>query len=136
MLQAMNTGHDGSLTTGHANSPRDMLSRLETMVLMAGMDLPVRAIREQIASAVDLIVQQSRLRDGSRKITAITEVQGMEGDMITLQDVFTFDQEAFEGGKVIGRIKPTGVRPKFMPKLEDAGIRLSPTVFGLADRFF
>ena len=136
MLQAMNTGHDGSLTTGHANTPRDMLSRLETMVLMAGMDLPVRAIREQIASAVDLIVQQSRMRDGSRKITAITEVQGMEGDMITLQDVFTFEQESFEAGKVIGRIKPTGVRPKFMPKLEDAGIRLSPTVFGLADRFF
>src|SRR5579884_1399902 len=136
MLQAMNTGHDGSLTTGHANSPRDMLSRLETMVLMAGMDLPVRAIREQIASAVDLIVQQSRLRDGSRKIVAITEVQGMEGEMITLQDIFTFEQEAFEGGKVIGRIKPTGVRPKFMPKLEDAGIRLPPTVFGLSDRFF
>src|SRR5215210_1713435 len=136
MLQAMNTGHDGSLTTGHANSPRDMLSRLETMVLMAGMDLPVRAIREQIASAVDLIVQQSRMRDGSRKITAITEVQGMEGDMITLQDIFLFEQESFEGGKVIGRIKPTGVRPKFMPRLEDAGIRLSPTVFGLSERFF
>jgi pilus assembly protein CpaF len=136
MLQAMNTGHDGSLTTGHANSPRDMLSRLETMVLMAGMDLPVRAIREQVASAVDLIVQQSRMRDGSRKITAITEVQGMEGDMITLQDVFTFEQESFEAGKVIGRIKPTGVRPKFMPRLEDAGIRLSPTVFGLSERFF
>ena len=136
MLQAMNTGHDGSLTTGHANTPRDMLSRLETMVLMAGMDLPVRAIREQVASAVDLIVQQSRMRDGTRKITAITEVQGMEGDMITLQDVFTFEQESFEGGKVIGRIKPTGVRPKFMPRLEDAGIRLSPTVFGLSERFF
>jgi len=136
MLQAMNTGHDGSLTTGHANSPRDMLARLETMVLMAGMDLPVRAIREQIASAVDVIVQQSRMRDGSRKITAITEVQGMEGDVVVLQDVFTFEQEAFEGGKVIGRIKPTGVRPKFMPKLEDAGIRLSPTIFGLSDRFF
>jgi pilus assembly protein CpaF len=136
MLQAMNTGHDGSLTTGHANSPRDMLSRLETMVLMAGMDLPVRAIREQIASAVDLIVQQSRLRDGSRKITSITEVQGMEGEVVVLQDVFTFEQEAFEGGKVIGRIKPTGVRPKFMPKLEDAGIRLPPTIFGLSDRFF
>jgi pilus assembly protein CpaF len=136
MLQAMNTGHDGSLTTGHANSPRDMLARLETMVLMAGMDLPVRAIREQISSAVDLIVQQSRLRDGSRKITAITEVQGMEGDVVVLQDVFTFEQEAFEGGKVIGRIKPTGVRPKFMPKLEDSGIRLSPTIFGLSDRFF
>ncbi len=136
MLQAMNTGHDGSLTTGHANTPRDMLSRLETMVLMAGMDLPVRAIREQVASAVDLIVQQSRLRDGSRKITNITEVQGMEGEIITLQDVFVFEQEAFEGGKVIGRMKPTGVRPKFMPKIEDAGIRLSPSIFGLADRFF
>jgi pilus assembly protein CpaF len=136
MLQAMNTGHDGSLTTGHANTPRDMLSRLETMVLMAGMDLPVRAIREQVASAVDLIVQQSRLRDGTRKIVALTEVQGMEGDMITLQDVFVFEQEAYEGGKVVGRVKPTGVRPKFMPKLEDAGIHLSPAVFGLADRFF
>jgi pilus assembly protein CpaF len=136
MLQAMNTGHDGSLTTGHANSPRDMLARLETMVLMAGMDLPVRAIREQVASAVDLIVQQSRIRDGSRKIVAITEVQGMEGDMIVLQDVFTFAQEAFENGKVIGQIKPTGVRPKFMPKLEDSGIRLAPSVFGLSERFF
>src|SRR5579883_213468 len=136
MLQAMNTGHDGSLTTGHANSPRDMLSRLETMVLMAGMDLPVRAIREQISSAVDLIVHQARLRDGSRKITHITEVQGMEGDTITLQDVFLFEQEAYESGKVIGRIRPTGVRPKFMPKLEDAGIHLPATVFGLPDRFF
>src|SRR4051794_39605837 len=136
MLQAMNTGHDGSLTTGHANSPRDMLARLETMVLMAGMDLPVRAIREQIASAVDLIVQQSRMRDGSRKIVAITEVQGMEGDMITLQDVFTFEQTGLEGGRVIGGVKPTGVRPKFMPKLEDAGINLPPSVFGLSERFF
>jgi pilus assembly protein CpaF len=136
MLQAMNTGHDGSLTTAHANSPRDVLSRLETMVLMAGMDLPVRAIREQISSAVDLIVHQARLRDGSRKVTHITEVQGMEGDTITLQDIFLFEQEAYEGGKVIGRIRPTGVRPKFMPKLEDAGIRLPATVFGLPDRFF
>jgi pilus assembly protein CpaF len=136
MLQAMNTGHDGSLTTGHANTPRDMLARLETMVLMAGMDLPVRAIREQIASAVDLIVQQSRIRDGSRKIVAVTEVQGMEGDIITLQDVFVFEQEAFENGKVIGRMRPTGVRPKFMTKLEDAGVHLAPSVFGLADRFF
>jgi pilus assembly protein CpaF len=136
MLQAMNTGHDGSLTTGHANSPRDMLARLETMVLMAGMDLPVKAIREQVSSAVDLIVQQSRLRDGSRKITNVTEVQGMEGDVITLQDVFAFEQEGFENGKIIGRLKPTGVRPKFMPKLEDAGIHLPPTVFGISDRFF
>ncbi len=136
MLQAMNTGHDGSLTTGHANSPRDMLSRLETMVLMAGMDLPVRAIREQISSAVDLIVQQSRMRDGSRKVTHITEVQGMEGEKITLQDVFLFEQEAYENGRVIGAIKPTGVRPKFMPKIEEAGIQLSPTIFGLAQGYF
>jgi pilus assembly protein CpaF len=136
MLQAMNTGHDGSLTTGHANSPRDMLSRLETMVLMAGMDLPVRAIREQMSSAVDLIVQQSRMRDGSRKVTHITEVQGMEGDTIILQDIFLFHQEAFDNGKVIGSIKPTGVRPKFMPKLEDAGIQLPPSIFGLAPGFF
>src|SRR4029079_17590384 len=101
MLQAMNTGHDGSLTTGHANTPRDMLSRLETMVLMAGMDLAIRAIREQNSSAVDVIVQQSRMRDGSRKLTHITEVQGMEGDKVTLQDVFLFEQESFENGKVV-----------------------------------
>jgi pilus assembly protein CpaF len=136
MLQAMNTGHDGSLTTGHANTPRDMLSRLETMVLMAGMDPPVRAIREQISSAVDVIVQQSRMRDGSRKVTHITEVQGMEGDKITLQDVFLFEQEAFENGKVIGSIKPTGVRPKFMPKIEESGISLPPTIFGLSAGYF
>jgi len=136
MLQAMNTGHDGSLTTGHANTPRDMLARLETMVLMAGMDLPVRAIREQISSAVDVIVQQSRMRDGSRKVTHITEVQGMEGDKVTLQDVFLFEQESFENGKVVGAIKPTGVRPKFMPKIEDSGIQLSPAIFGLGAGFF
>lgn len=130
MLQAMNTGHDGSLTTGHANSPRDMLSRLETMVLMAGMDLPVRAIREQIASAVDLIVQQARLRDGSRKITHLTEVQGMEGDVITLQDIFVFEQTGKdETGKVTGRLKPTGIRPKFLDKLAANGINLSPEIF-------
>jgi pilus assembly protein CpaF len=131
MLQAMNTGHDGSLTTGHANTPRDMLSRLETMVLMAGMDLPVRAIREQISSAVDVIIQQSRMRDHSRKVTHITEVQGMEGDKITLQDIFLFEQEAFENGKVVGSIKPTGVRPKCMPKIEDSGIQLPPSIFGV-----
>jgi pilus assembly protein CpaF len=131
MLQAMNTGHDGSLTTVHSNSPRDTLSRLETMVLMAGMELPVRAIREQVSSALDLIVHVDRLRDGTRKLTAITEVQGMEGDIIVLQDVFQFRQDAFEGGRVIGRILPTGVRPRFMPKIEDAGIRLPPSVFGL-----
>ena len=103
MLQAMNTGHDGSMTTVHANTPRDALSRLETMVLMAGIDLPVRAIREQIASAVDLIVQQSRLKDGTRKITSITEVQGMEGDVIVMQDIFVFEQTGIENGKIVGR---------------------------------
>ncbi len=135
MLQAMNTGHDGSLTTAHANSPRDTLARLETMCLMAGMDLPVRAIREQVASAVDLIVQQSRMRDGSRKVINITEVQGMEGDVVVLQDVFEFEQTGFEAGKVIGRLKATGVRPKFIDKIEDAGIRLPPNIFGVAERF-
>src|SRR5512138_378041 len=106
MLQAMNTGHDGSMTTAHSNSPRDTLSRLETMTMMAGMDLPVRAIREQIASAVDLVIHQERLRDGSRKIVKITEVQGMEGDMITLSDIFEFEQTGVEGGKIVGRIRP------------------------------
>src|SRR5215207_8524502 len=113
MLQAMNTGHDGSLTTLHANTPRDALSRLETMVLMSGMDLPVRAIREQIASAVNLILQQSRMKDGTRKIVAITEVQGMEGDVIVTQDVFVYEQTGIENGKIVGRMKPTGIRPKF-----------------------
>lgn len=130
MLQAMNTGHDGSLTTGHANTPRDMLSRLETMVLMAGMELPVRAIREQIASAIDVIVQQSRLRDGSRKITHITEVQGMEGEVVTLQDIFIFEQTGRdENGKVSGRFKPTGIRPKFLEKIAANGINVPNEVF-------
>lgn len=130
MLQAMNTGHDGSLTTGHANSPRDMLSRLETMVLMAGMDLPIRAIREQISSAVDIIVQQSRMRDGTRKITHITEVQGMEGDIIVLQDLFIFEHTGLDGdGKITGRFKSTGIRPKFVKQLEDAGIQLPAVMF-------
>jgi pilus assembly protein CpaF len=130
MLQAMNTGHDGSLTTGHANTPRDMLSRLETMVLMAGMDLPVRAIREQIASAIDVIVQQSRLRDGSRKITHITEVQGMEGEVVTLQDIFVFESTGKdENGKIIGRFKPTGIRPKFLEKVAANGITVPNEVF-------
>ncbi|MBI4492345.1 MAG: CpaF family protein, partial [Chloroflexi bacterium] len=136
MLQAMNTGHDGSLTTLHANTPRDALSRIETMTLYAGVDLPIRAIREQMSSALDVVVQQSRLRDGSRKITYVTEVQGMEGDTITLQDIFVFEQEAFEGGKVVGRVKPTGVRPKFMPRIEDAGIHLPASIFGISERFF
>jgi len=130
MLQAMNTGHDGSLTTGHANSPRDMLARLETMVLMAGMDLPVRAIREQMASAVDMIVQQSRLKDGTRKITYITEVLGLEGDTIVLQDIFIFDQKGVnENGKIVGQFKSTGIRPKFLNKLESSGVRLSDDIF-------
>jgi pilus assembly protein CpaF len=130
MLQAMNTGHDGSMSTGHANTPRDMLSRLETMVLMAGMDLPLRAIREQIASAVDLIVHQNRLKDGSRKITNITEVQGMEGDVIVMQDIFVFEQTGVVEGRIQGRLKPTGIRPKFVEKFEVAGIHLPPNVFG------
>jgi len=130
MLQAMNTGHDGSLTTGHANSPRDMISRLETMVMMAGMDLPSKAIREQIASAVDLIIQQSRLKDGSRKITHITEVVGMEGDVITLQDIFIFEQQGVDkNGKIIGELKPTGIRPTFMHKFEEFGVTLPADLF-------
>ena len=131
MLQAMNTGHDGSLTTAHANTPRDCIARLEVMCLMAGMDLPVRAIREQIASAVDVIVQQQRLRDGSRKILFITEVQGMEGQMVTMSDIFEFEQTGLEQGKIIGRITPTGIRPKFINRIEEAGIHMSAAVFGL-----
>jgi pilus assembly protein CpaF len=130
MLQAMNTGHDGSMSTGHANSPRDMLSRLETMVMMAGMDLPLKAIREQVASAVDLIVHQNRLKDGSRKIVAITEVQGMEGDVIVMQDIFVFEQTAVVEGKIQGKLRPTGIRPKFVEKFEVHGIHLPPNVFG------
>jgi len=130
MLQAMNTGHDGSMTTAHANTPRDTLSRLETMCLMAGMDLPMRAIREQIAAAVDVIVQQDRLKDGTRKITSITEVQGMEGDVIVLQDIFSFQQTGIENGRIVGRMKPTGIRPKFINRFEVANIYLPPNVFG------
>ncbi len=130
MLQAMNTGHDGSLTTGHANTPRDMLARLETMVLMAGMELTVKAIREQISSAVDIIVQQSRLKDGSRKITHITEVIGMEGEIITLQDIFIFKQTGKDSrGKFIGSMIPTGIIPKFMEKFERSGIMLPSDLF-------
>ena len=134
MLQAMNTGHDGSLTTAHANSPRDTLSRLETMCLMAGMDLPVRAIRDQIASAIDLIIQQERMRDGTRKIVAITEVQGMEGDVIVMSDLFTFEQQGIEDGRVVGRLKPTGIRPKFMEQIESANIHLPANIFGVSAR--
>ena len=135
MLQAMNTGHDGSLTTCHSNSPRDTIARLEVMCLMAGMDLPVRAIREQIASAVDLICHQERLRDGSRKVTKVTEVQGMEGDMITMSDIFEFEQTGVEGGKIVGRIRPTGIRPKFIDRIEAAGIYLPPSVFGIGKTY-
>ena len=131
MLQAMNTGHDGSISTVHANSPRDVLSRLETMVLMAGVDLPVKAIREQIASALDLIIHLNRLKDGTRRIVKITEVQGMEGDIITLQDVFSFDYSSGidEMGNFRGIIKPTGLRPKFMTKLNDYGITVPVDAF-------
>jgi len=130
MLQAMNTGHDGSLTTAHANSPRDILSRLETMVLMSGMDLPVRAIREQISSAIDLIIQQTRLKDGSRKITYITEVSGMEGDVITLQDIFVYKEEDFDNtGRIKGRLVPTGLKPGFMDKLLKTSVVLPADMF-------
>jgi pilus assembly protein CpaF len=134
MLQAMNTGHDGSMTTAHSNSPRDTLARLETMVMMAGMELPVRAIREQVSSAIDLIVHQERMRDGTRKVVNITEVSGMEGDVITMTDIFVFEQSGFEGGKIIGRIRPTGLRPKFMEKIETSGIHLPPSIFGIGER--
>ena len=135
MLQAMNTGHDGSLSTVHANSPRDAIARLETLVLMAGMDLPLRAIREQIASAVDVVVQLTRLRDGTRRVTHVTEVQGMEGETVTLQDAFLFDYSAGVDahGTFLGKPVPTGVRPRFTDKFDDLGIKLSPRVFGAAE---
>jgi pilus assembly protein CpaF len=134
MLQAMNTGHDGSMTTAHANTPRDAIARIETMCLMAGMDLPVRAIREQIAGAVDVICQQARMRDGSRKVTTITEISGMEGDVITMTDIFVFEQTGTENGRIVGRTRPTGLRPKFMDKIEAAGIHLPPSIFGIGER--
>ena len=134
MLQAMNTGHDGSMTTLHSNGPRDTLSRLETMTLMAGMDLPSKAIREQISSAVDLICHQERMRDGTRKITNITEVSGMEGEVITMTDIFVFEQTGTENGQIVGRLRPTGLRPKFMDKIETAGINLPPSIFGIGER--
>jgi pilus assembly protein CpaF len=137
MLQAMNTGHDGSMTTLHSNSPRDTLARIETMVMMAGVELPHRAIREQIASAVDLIVHQERLFDGSRKVVNISEVQGMEGDVIILQDIFRFDQTGLVRGKVQGQLRATGVRPKFEVKLARNGVKLQDSLFssGIAHRF-
>jgi pilus assembly protein CpaF len=131
MLQAMNTGHDGSLTTVHANSPRDAISRLETLSLMSGMDLPLLVVREQIAAAVDVIVQQSRFSDGSRKVTSITEVSGMEGDTVVLSEIFSFKQTGVgENGLVVGELKPTGLRPMFGPRLEAAGFKLKPEIFG------
>ncbi|MGY1615545.1 CpaF family protein [Geodermatophilus sp. SYSU D00691] len=135
MLQAMNTGHDGSLSTVHANSPRDAIARLETLVLMAGMDLPLRAIREQIASAVDVVVQLTRLRDGTRRVTHVTEVQGMEGETVTLQDAFLFDYSAGvdAAGRFLGKPVPTGVRPRFTDRFAELGIALSPRVFGVAE---
>jgi pilus assembly protein CpaF len=132
MLQAMNTGHDGSMSTGHANTPRDMLARLETMVLMAGMDLPLRAIREQIASAVDLVIHLGRLPDGTRKVTQVTEVQSMEGDIVVMQDVFVFEQTGLVDGKIQGRLRPTGVRPRFAEKFAIQGIELPAAVYALA----
>jgi pilus assembly protein CpaF len=130
MLQAMNTGHDGSLTTLHANTARDALSRLETMVLMAGMELPLKVIRQQIASAVDVIVQQSRMKNGPRKITAISEVAGMEGDTIVMTDIFKYEQTGVtQDGGIIGQFKPTGIRPMFSPRLEAVGYRLSAELF-------
>jgi pilus assembly protein CpaF len=135
MLQAMNTGHDGSITTVHSNAPRDSLSRLETMVLMAGVDLPQRAIREQMSSALDLIVHQARLKDGTRRITHITEVTGMEGEVITLQDVFQFDFRAGvdEHGRFRGALRSTGLRPGFLDRLADRGVHLPPRMFGLEE---
>jgi pilus assembly protein CpaF len=131
MLQAMNTGHDGSLTTIHANSPRDAISRLEVLVLMAGMDLPIKIVRQQVSSAIDLIIQQSRMRDGTRKVVAITEVAGMEGDVVVLSDIFKFEQTGVDGdGKVLGQLKPTGIRPLFGPRLEMAGFKLSAEIYG------
>jgi pilus assembly protein CpaF len=134
MLQAMNTGHEGSMTTIHANNPREALGRVENMILMAGMDLPHRAIREQIAAALDLIIQLARMRDGSRKCVAITEVQGMEGDIVTMSDIFKFEQAGFEGGKVLGELRSTGLRPMFMSKIEASGIHLPPSIFGVGQR--
>jgi pilus assembly protein CpaF len=132
MLQAMNTGHDGSMTTLHANSPRDSLSRLETLVLMAGIDLPLRAIRQQVAGAINLICQLNRLRDGSRKVTAITEIVGMEQDVITMQDIFILDQKgATSDGKIIAEFKPTGLRPKILDRMFAQGIPLPKEITSL-----
>src|SRR5207344_2129947 len=138
MLQAMNTGHDGSITTVHSNSPRDTISRIETLTLMAGMDLPVRVIREQMASALDMIIQLTRLRDGTRRVTHVSEVMGMEGDVVVLQDIYTFDFGAGidEEGRFRGGLKSTGIRPSFSEKLNDYGIALEPSLFANAQPGF
>ena len=136
MLQAMNTGHDGSMTTIHANTPKDSIGRIETMCMMSGLDLPARAIREQIVSAVQVIVQQTRLKDGSRKVTQVTEISGMEGDVVVMQDIFVFEQTGMdERGKIVGTLRPTGVRPKFIEKFESMNIFLPSNTFGGGDRF-
>ncbi len=136
MLQAMNTGHEGSMSTVHANSPRDALHRLETMVLMAGVELPLKAIREQIASALDVIVQIDRMRDGTRRIVQVVEVQGMEGDVVVTQEIFKFEYQGVQNGKIEGKLRPTGIRPKFIEKVEAANIFLPPQIFGLDSRFY
>ena len=138
MLQAMNTGHEGSMTTLHANTPRDAIARIETMCLMSGLDLPLRAIREQVASAIELIVQQARLKDGSRRVLAISEVTGMEGDVVVLQDIFVFEQTGIDdSGKIVGSLRPTGVRPRFVDRFESMNIYLPSNVFGSAsERFY
>ena len=136
MLQAMNTGHEGSMTTVHANTPRDALHRLETMVLMAGFDLPLKAIREQISSALDVVVQLERMRDGTRKVVNVSEVQGMEGEVIITQEVFKWESAGIKDGKVMGYLKATGIRPKFIERIEAAGIFLPPNIFGLDPRFY
>jgi pilus assembly protein CpaF len=132
MLQAMNTGHDGSLTTAHSNTPRDTLSRVETMTLMAGMDLPLRAVREQIAAAFDVVVHLDRLVDGTRRVVCIAEVQGMEGDVIVMQDIFRYVQTGVENGQVLGHFTATGIRPKFMEKIDSAGIKIPAAMFAPA----
>jgi pilus assembly protein CpaF len=126
MLQAMNTGHDGSITTTHANTPRDAMARIETMTMMAGMELPLNAIRSQIASAIDIVVQQSRLRDGTRKVTSICEMTGMEGDVISMQEIFNFDMQGRldNSGKFIGKFKPTGVKPYCLEKIRNNGVSI------------
>jgi len=134
MLQAMNTGHDGSMSTIHSNSPRDTLRRIETMVLMAGLDLPLRAIREQVASAIELVVHLERLRDGTRRVVQVTEVQGMEGESVVMQDLFVFDQTGVQNGRVLGKLKSTGLRPKFSEKFEISGIKLPANVFEVGEQ--